>query len=614
MPSHWVDLAPRDDYGIDRHIEVFELLAGDSGDSVPTGLDFGVQLKATGGESSRASSVGINWSTMNYWWLKPYPVLLVRFMAANNQLFGRWAHNRPDGLEDERAQAWFRFDDSHALEKGGKCWEEIVEEVRSFQRVRERAISLPLTLRFRGTRATTMNSVRVNADLRRRLGDESVLVEFGSADSTSVLFSDDRIGVNLGGPIGVYFHFAQPEVPDAAALLLALGLCFGRINQWPEAARCIQAAADASQLNDLGWLTLTASLCAAAGRSELALELIDQFAEEHGGHHELTPTLAMIVFEAADNDAIVSPLEALLTKWPEAANPGPDRSSMHFNLGMILQSAGSHASAIGHFEKCLAESLRYHDREYFWIYFARMLVGVGRFETASDAYGRACEISGTYADVACETSLAALHAGRYRRAAEVIAESVAERGIPTAQESLLGLVAEHVLHLAGCDEQDRKPSEAAKRWGAEVTEQANLNYDIASILDLDALFVPGWVWMSQAVPDTVEVPFSTQALITAAWIQQDEPNLWAGALVSAEDWGFHEEQLLTLVRLGRTHGGPTFDSHVVGTVDRFLDGSKMTVDDAEHILGLLVRPLGHIGEPMHIRDAATGTFDEVDED
>jgi Tetratricopeptide repeat len=368
MPGHWTRTRPADDYGIDSLIEVFELIGDGSGDAVPTGYDFGMQLKATDNETQRALSVGINWSTVNYWWLKPY------------------------GLEEKpEAQAWFKFDDRHKLTKHGTCWDDIVEEVRSFQAARERSVELPLELSLVGTRSNLSSAASLNAEIRDRLGGDDVLVDHTRSTPPTATADDHRVGVSLGGPIGVHFYGEQDEAPDAATVLLALAMCFGRMGRWREALRILRCCTDAQPLNDPQWLGLASSMSATAGDTELALDLVESFAERHEAHGSLASTLAGVLHATPDRSRFADRVCAISDRWVAAVSPGDERATMSFNMAMTCASVQNHDAATALFDRCVAESDRYVERDYYWVYSARTFLEVGEFDRSIEAYERAID-------------------------------------------------------------------------------------------------------------------------------------------------------------------------------------------------------------------------------
>ena len=86
IPPEWTTHAIREDYGIDLRVEIFE--RDEHGDASTTGLEFGVQLKATDSEESDGTRVGVGWHHVEYWRTMSYPVLVVRYLAQSDRLYG----------------------------------------------------------------------------------------------------------------------------------------------------------------------------------------------------------------------------------------------------------------------------------------------------------------------------------------------------------------------------------------------------------------------------------------------------------------------------------------------------------------------------------------------
>ena len=109
LPSHWVYRRKEDDYGIDGEVEIF------NNEGEATGMLFYVQLKATDGAER---DIKIRVEAGNYYADLDAPVLLVRYMAADKTLYGRWFESfmRPTDKRTKKS-ATFRILDAHLLTK-----------------------------------------------------------------------------------------------------------------------------------------------------------------------------------------------------------------------------------------------------------------------------------------------------------------------------------------------------------------------------------------------------------------------------------------------------------------------------------------------------------------
>jgi hypothetical protein len=72
LPNSWVVHAYKgnEDYGLDFHVEIF------SG-GIPTGMEFGVQVKATEKKLATVASCRVKKNTLSYLLVKPYPTIIV---------------------------------------------------------------------------------------------------------------------------------------------------------------------------------------------------------------------------------------------------------------------------------------------------------------------------------------------------------------------------------------------------------------------------------------------------------------------------------------------------------------------------------------------------------
>ena len=89
LPKNWTCDKPAADYGVDLRIELFE-------DTQATGLEFLVQLKSSEQPTEgHYESIRLAVSTYNYLWDKLQVVMLVKYVAADNEAYWIMLRNVP---------------------------------------------------------------------------------------------------------------------------------------------------------------------------------------------------------------------------------------------------------------------------------------------------------------------------------------------------------------------------------------------------------------------------------------------------------------------------------------------------------------------------------------
>src|SRR5678815_1071730 len=98
FPPEWVVNDIADDYGEDLHVEIYR-------DSVPTGFEFAVQIKATASAASDGSfSVQVPVKTVNYLLQRAIPALVVGYNGVADAVHGVWLDEYVAAQELKRAR------------------------------------------------------------------------------------------------------------------------------------------------------------------------------------------------------------------------------------------------------------------------------------------------------------------------------------------------------------------------------------------------------------------------------------------------------------------------------------------------------------------------------
>jgi hypothetical protein len=185
------------DYGLDGSVEEFDR------DDKATGLRYFVQLKATDEEElGDALSRSIPLEHADLYNSLPLPLLMVRYVAARDELYVRWWHDPLSPSKKGRADAasmTFRWSKGDLFETADST--RVAEEARGFLELRATDPPLPFFLELaleepppQLSGADVELSVKDAADARR----DVVEVRQG-ATGGHIVVAPDRLGIQLAG-------------------------------------------------------------------------------------------------------------------------------------------------------------------------------------------------------------------------------------------------------------------------------------------------------------------------------------------------------------------------------------------------------------------------------
>jgi len=192
LPPEWVVHTPAADYGVDLRVEIFQ-------NGVATGLEFGVQLKATTQGSGTTPGVAIRRSTLNYWDSLTNPTLLVIAHRPTDQLWFQWSHLIP---YDEQPETKSRLIRCTAVITSDTP-SEFVEEVRGHRASHDLMGNLPLDVKVKGANFYDSSANPIKTSLRQLLSQEADLVRLTYSEPTApyvlVNFEGDQVMVGMRG-------------------------------------------------------------------------------------------------------------------------------------------------------------------------------------------------------------------------------------------------------------------------------------------------------------------------------------------------------------------------------------------------------------------------------
>ena len=530
LPDDWPDQEVRPDYGVDLRVTLWS--TDDPGlPAKHDGLEFGVQLKATDDESSQGLSVGVSWEHIEFWQQLGYPVLIVRYAAATEALYGMWVHERGRQLESKpRKQAWFRFDESHRLTRDVVAGA-IPPKVAAFRAARTRSLRLPIRLRALGSMASPSQAILFNTEFDRLLGPGRVSVECGYPSELSVTLEPDELVVDLGGGLGVFVHLdIVDHKPEPVDVVFVTGLCLARSGAVDNAIECLRAAKHSGLTCQPAFLILVVALCVEAREWGLTVDVL----EACGPTNPALDAVLSILCEHASlmDQPTRSRLEAVYDGLVKAASEPSEQAAARFTRARYLREQSLHIEALSDLDEALRLDPTLEDHGPFLFSRAGTLFLLEQFVESAHTYKRVVDLVPDDSFVRGLFHDAVLHAGQYKEVLDRLhALDVDE---VTTHEHLIGMVAVEVIQRFEIEQQERDPDAAEKLLDFE---SGAILETVQHIAEHDALTAVS-AGLQEAI-QSGELPDPLR-LIAAARLIDRSPEAWAAALVTAAESGINE--------------------------------------------------------------------------
>ncbi|WP_432573151.1 DUF4365 domain-containing protein [Kineococcus sp. SYSU DK005] len=482
LPPAWTVSSVAHDYGIDQRVEIFD-------EGRATGLSFLVQLKGTDEDLPAALSQVFKVSALNYMQVQAEPVLVVRYHAPTERLFGFWMHRKNVVLKrDDQKSATLRWELDDQLD--GDASSAIQLEVERTKNLRE-AIKEGNPLRVELVDLENSMSLKLLISQRlRTIGRPFVLVEPGAPAEIRLVVGADRLSADLAISSSSASIAGGTASSRAADLLLLAAVSLGKIGRSVLSAALLRQCWDASLLSN----------------SEIAMTMVNYLAMARawgtGGRYLSHPSLLIdpgysVVLTAAFNtDEAVTGEEA--AKFSEDMLA---RSEALENIGELALAAGSaytagnlyfHRARVWDaaqacYERALALDPSYGSRPYFCGELAGAMFEAGAYVQSVDWYSRAFELDPSDIEFLATKADALAVGGKYELASASFNEyfthpSETRRSI----WSLKSLALQIIRARTQIGEQDRDSS----GLGAPT--------DVSSFdtnLRRDALHFPSWSWL-----------------------------------------------------------------------------------------------------------------------
>jgi tetratricopeptide (TPR) repeat protein len=423
------------DNGIDGSVEEF-----DSADDKGTGLRWFVQLKATDAkEPGDALRSQIPLEHADYYNSLSLPLLMVRYLAAREELYVRWWHDPLPSTREGRADAasvTFRWSEDDLFETADST--RLADEARGFIELRSTDLPLPLFVELSVQElAAGLGGADLELSVRAAAEERPDVVEV-RRDGTGgrIVVAAGRLAVELAGvqvaSLGfdtAYETTASDQLGVDAMTLLATG--FARWGQHEVAARLTQTFFARSRLrgDPEAALLLSGSMTRARRLTE-ALAVAGEIDELAAGPEDNTSTIFTLTprrhgsLSDAEKDEYVQTMRARIERRLDAGEEiAASREAL--SLGNFFRNEHRGDEALALYRQAAELDPEYEERLHYWHEIAGVLFFSGRWEESAAAYARALELGGDVWSAILQAD-ALMFAGHYTEARELFAETLTE--------------------------------------------------------------------------------------------------------------------------------------------------------------------------------------------
>lgn len=562
------------EYGIDGELEEFD--DQDRG----TGLHFYAQLKATDEpDLARALAVSIDLDTANYYRAAPLPVLMVRYVAANESLYCRWFHQYDPYYGRGGAQTLtFRWQPTDQLEDETVAG--LADDARAFLELGAAALRLPRPVYLTSVEAFGFDPAELGLAFRAAARERPAeVVPVGGrapAGAIEVQIGADEIRVDLAKVTGAALHIVEPGYPGtfgaeqvAVDSMVLLALAFERVGQDELVSRFASTfLARSSFASDIDVAFAVSAAMSRAHRILEALELSDAFddpdSEEMAEVAQVFGFPALYKARSLSERELTAHIETLRLRAKRRKGNPHAAAEAYMNLANCYRALNRWAPAVSHYKRVLKLDPAYADRAYYWFELGGALWGTDQFDQGAEAYARAIELGTDEPLAPALQADALLFAGRYAEALTLF------RGLKLGDADdgeyrLKTRVSQAIVERLGIAQQRRRTKRAIAAAPVSELDNAHAWQQAASAqLALDALW--GSAWLNMGLSED-ELGFPERALdsfIAATVLIPQDHEAWIRALIGAfrldEDVIFDD-----LVRCGLRLGGDPLMADVLST-------------------------------------------------
>jgi len=557
---------PKKDYGIDGEVEEFD------SDDETTGLVFLTQLKGTDERNlKKALARSLPRGHVTYYRNLTLPVLMVRYVSANDTIYTRWSHSLDTyGKKADWKTTTFRWEEEDAWTDTRAA--ELVAEAKAFLELRSSRVEFPFTLHadLQPPDSWNVEADEIELALGQQITPRAELLRLGSGEAPpgvgKLTVRPDRLAVEFARVTAVTVHRDKDFEPESASqiahdLLALTALAFEHFGQLRAAGLLASTYLPGSVLveNEEGVVALRSAMAESRQIAE-ALALAEALDEDEEDESRSLSLLFMLV--ALHHSATLSGFEAgmyrdVMKRRVARRGETTDAARETMNLAQFELVQGDPDDAVALYEQVLELDPSYEDRVHFRRARADALFRATEkveseprgmpgdpappneaWATVVEAYESLEEISDQPRDEALLAD-ALMFAGHYQAALDVLMVFNQENSDPQPMDQewvLKEIVLTEIVNELGITSQDRR---------AVVLEPTpTVTDELVELLNQDAL--APMVWWNLAVSrfevgrlSDAAVPFLAAALITA-W----DANAWAHAGL-----GFVEQERVDLFGL-----------------------------------------------------------------
>lgn len=602
LPSRFVFRAEYSDYGIDGEVEEF-----DETDHA-TGRRFRVQLKATTETGAAVMRQRIKLSTAAYYRAQQEPVLMVRYVASTQRLYGRWFHEF-DPYYEHVGETHLTFHWSEGDELTAASFDELFAEVERIVRLKTVGLQLPVTVSLETPEGGVHGSARaelelaLDAGISRSPGLLQHVPAHGPAD-LSIAIDEDEIRAKVPGLGGVTYHLGDdvypPDTPPEAIIadaLSCLAVALARAGHGEPAARIAVQFFTDSLVSAVP--PICAELAAAmveAGRVVEAIDLAERLDEDDQDAREVCGAVFMQAvreriesLQPHEHEKFEAALRARLERRLDAGRRQVAAGSAE-NVGRYLITVRRPWDAVEFLEQALTLDATRENAD-----FAQLLAGTyfgsGRYPESVAAYDRALQLAGE-PDPTLEARRAdaLLYAGRYRKALDAFGKVDTDDTEISAWIYVKARTLEWVIEATGIEQQDSPDAAAANelagRW-SEIDSEQDADELAARVWELDAVSSLGWFNRGRNLLDRRRDDDAMHAYLTAAVMREGDVEAWVNVAILAFNLGDHDLFITSVITGNRLNEG-TY-------MAEFVRQLRPTVPDAAHraeILALVRQAIG----------------------
>lgn len=540
LPSTWVYRSPTDDYGIDGEVELFD----DEG--AATGKKFLLQLKATDeADIEKALKLRLHVEKANYFDSLNLPVLIVRYLAVNKQIYIRWFHSFDPYWESitENSLA-FNFTESNAWFEGREKL--IEEELDEYLRLTGNKYPFPISLPLYFTpdfplatdAAKFTGQVMSTAERYHDLIDLKFLPLNDQKPPSYIIFDNEKLHFVLANRTGSCLHFKEglgekvkANITNDVFVAIGLGLFFWGYRV--EAGRLLSDNIKSSTLkHDIKVISAVVAGLIQASQHEKVLELTeDLFSEEEGINAAQTALISIIKYFCTAKTSQINLLSESLNKISSSLQERgivEIAAVIEYNHANMLRSKNNYLrEAVKHYNIAAKLYEEYKGRSYWLSEVAGCLFLLKRFHCSSRFYKASIDaeyslhVQGLYAD-------SLMYSGQFKKSLEEFQRYFEEDDSDrfNSEWHLKRICLHAIVDTLEVEEQ----SPYHGKYDIEELIKSDADSFIRHLKEKDVLC--GEVWFHLAISLTNEKRFkdATICFLMSAFCEHSEINSWGNAL------------------------------------------------------------------------------------